>query len=47
MELFLYFNKLEIKSDFKEQERIILQLASGNMDRKNFTCWLKTVTKKL
>ncbi len=47
MELFLYFNGFEIKCDLIEQEKVILQVASGNMNRKDFTKWLKKATKKL
>ena len=46
MELFLYLNGFEIKSDFIEQEQIILNVASGKLDRKDFIKWLKSVVIK-
>ena len=47
MELFLYLNGFEIESDYKEQENIILEVASGNIARKEFIDWLKNkVIKK-
>ncbi len=44
MEIFLLLNGFEIFADEDEQERIILQVASGKLDRKNFTDWLRTHT---
>ena len=41
MEVFLVLNGLEIQSSVDEQERIILQVASGEMDRVAFTIWLR------
>jgi death-on-curing protein len=40
MEVFLLLNGSEIQSSVDEQERIVLQVASGEMDRKAFTLWL-------
>jgi death-on-curing protein len=40
MEVFLFLNGFEIQSSVDEQERIVLQVASGEMDRKAFTVWL-------
>lgn len=40
MEVFLLLNDLEIGADVEEQERVILTLASGEMDRIAFACWL-------
>ena len=41
MELFLVLNGFEIQSSVDEQEGIILQLASGKIDRDTFTRWLR------
>ena len=41
MELFLVLNGFEIQSSVDEQERIILQVASGDIDRDTFTLWLR------
>jgi death on curing protein len=41
MEVFLVLNGFEIQSSVDEQERIILQVASGEMDRETFTIWLR------
>ena len=41
MEIFLVLNGFEIQSSVDEQERIILQVASGEMDRQAFTIWLR------
>jgi death-on-curing protein len=41
MEVFLLLNGFEIQSSVDEQERIILQVASGEMDRGAFTRWLR------
>ena len=40
MEVFLLLNGFEIQSSLDEQERIVLQIASGEMDREAFTLWL-------
>jgi death-on-curing protein len=40
MEVFLFLNGFEIQSSVDEQERIVLQVASGQMDREAFTVWL-------
>jgi len=40
MEIFLFLNGFEIHSSVNEQERIVLQVASGEMDREAFTVWL-------
>lgn len=47
MEVFLLLNGFEIQSSVDEQERIILQVASGETDREAFTSWLRdhVVTK--
>jgi death-on-curing protein len=41
MEVFMFLNGLEIQSSVDEQEKIILQVASGEMDREAFTAWLR------
>ncbi len=41
MEVFLLLNGCEIQSPVDEQERVILQVASGEMDREAFTLWLR------
>jgi death on curing protein len=41
METFLVLNRLEIKATVDEQERIILALAAGELDRDAFTKWLQ------
>lgn len=40
-EVFLFLNGFEIQSSVDEQEKIILQVASGEMDREAFTAWLR------
>ena len=40
MEVFLFLNNFEIQSSVDEQERIVLQVASGKMDRQALTFWL-------
>ncbi|HLN97242.1 MAG TPA: type II toxin-antitoxin system death-on-curing family toxin [Pyrinomonadaceae bacterium] len=41
MEVFLFLNGFEITASIDEQERTILQVASGEMDRESFTAWLR------
>lgn len=41
METFLVLNDYEIDAPVDEQERIILQVASGKMKREAFTDWLR------
>jgi death-on-curing protein len=41
MEVFLFLNGFEMQSSVDEQEKIILQVASGEMDREAFTVWLR------
>jgi len=41
IELFLVLNGFEIRSSVDEQERIILQVASGEIERDTFTLWLR------
>lgn len=42
MEVFLILNGYEIEASIDEQERVILQVASGEMRREAFTEWLRT-----
>jgi death on curing protein len=41
MEIFLVLNRLEIKAVVDEQERVILALAAGELNRDAFTDWLR------
>ena len=41
MEIFLFLNNFEIQCSVDEQERIVLQVASGELDREAFTVWLR------
>jgi death-on-curing protein len=41
METFLVLNSLEINASVDEQERVILALAAGELDRDTFTKWLQ------
>ena len=41
METFLVLNGHEIEATIDEQEKVILQVASGDLDRKAFTNWLQ------
>ncbi len=41
METFLVLNRLEIKAVVDEQERVILALAAGELDRDAFNDWLQ------
>lgn len=40
METLLILNGFEIEASVDEQEKIILDLADGKLDRKKFTAWL-------
>jgi death-on-curing protein len=42
MEIFLVLNGLEIQAPLSEQEQVILQVASGEMEHDRFTAWLQT-----
>jgi len=42
MEVFLVLNGYEIRADVEEQEHVILQVAASEIDRKEFTTWLRT-----
>ena len=41
MEVFLVMNGYEIEAPIDEQEEIMLKLASSNMERSDFSDWLK------
>lgn len=41
MEVFLVLNGFEIDAPVDEQEQVILQVASGELGRDNFTQWLR------
>ncbi len=41
MEVFLFLNGFEIQSSVDEQETIVLQVASGEMNREEFAAWLR------
>jgi death on curing protein len=47
METFLILNGLEINVSVDEQEKIILNLASGKLEREAFTKWLKRNVKEI
>lgn len=42
MEVFLVLNGYEIRAAVDEQEHVILQVASSEIDREEFTAWLRT-----
>jgi death-on-curing protein len=42
MEVFLVLNGYEIRAAVDEQEHIILQVAASEIDREEFTAWLRT-----
>lgn len=42
MEVFLVLNGFEIRAPVDEQEQVVLQVASGALERDRFTAWLKT-----
>jgi len=41
MEVFLVLNGFEINAALDEQEQVILQVASGELEREEFTEWLR------
>ena len=48
METFLVLNGYEIKASTDDQEKIVLQVAAGEMKREAFTDWLRThIVEKL
>ncbi|MBI2883349.1 MAG: type II toxin-antitoxin system death-on-curing family toxin [Candidatus Methylomirabilis oxyfera] len=42
MEVFLVLNGYEIRAPVDEQERVILQVAASEIEREEFTAWLRT-----
>ncbi len=46
MEIFLILNGHELKASTDEQEETILTMAAGNLDRSQFTNWLKSQITK-
>jgi death-on-curing protein len=42
MEIFLVLNGYEIEATVDDQERVILQVASGELERDEFTEWLRS-----
>ena len=47
MEVFLVLNGYEIEASVEEQERVILQVASGEIEREAFTEWLRAHIRNL
>jgi death-on-curing protein len=47
MEIFLVLNGFEIHATLVEQEQVILQVASGEMDRDDFTTWLQANIQRI
>nr|WP_318733637.1 type II toxin-antitoxin system death-on-curing family toxin [Roseofilum sp. Belize Diploria] len=43
MEIFLILNGFEINANVEEQEKIIIQVTSGEITREEFTDWLQSV----
>ena len=41
LETYLILNGFEIQADISEQERVILQLAAGELPRAAFAAWLR------
>ncbi|MGB4870118.1 MAG: type II toxin-antitoxin system death-on-curing family toxin [Candidatus Promineifilaceae bacterium] len=46
MEIFLFLNGFEIRSSTDEQEKAVLQVASGKMSREEFSGWVNSVVVK-
>ena len=46
MEIFLFLNGFEIRSSTDEQEKVVLQVASGMMSRELFSGWVSSVVVK-
>jgi death-on-curing protein len=42
MEVFLVLNGYEIRTTVDEQEHVILQVAASEIDREEFTAWLRS-----
>jgi len=46
MEIFLFLNGFDIQSSVDEQEKVVLQVASGMMSRELFSGWVNSVVVK-
>ena len=46
IEIFLFLNGFELEKSVDEQEKVILQVASGRMSRADFADWLRTAIVK-
>jgi death-on-curing protein len=46
METFLVLNGWELAADVDEQEQVILRLAAGELNREEFTAWVKSHLQK-
>lgn len=46
MEIFLFLNGFEIQSSIDEQEKVVLQVASGKMSREQFSGWVNSVVAR-
>jgi death-on-curing protein len=47
MEIFLILNGFEITASIDEQEKVIIQVASGKLNREEFNNWLKAHVQAL
>ena len=47
MEVFLVLNRYEIQASVDEQERLMLDAASGGLDREKLTDWLREHVTKI
>ncbi len=47
LEAFLLLNGWELVADVDEQEQVVLNLASGNLTREEFTRWLESRLKQV
>jgi len=47
METFLILNGFELNANVDEQEHIVLEVASGKMDKESFSKWAKVSMKKI
>ena len=47
MEVLLVLNGFEIDASVNEQERVVLEVASGTLDRSGLATWLKTRVVKI
>ena len=47
METFLVLNGMDLDAGFDDQERVMLDLAAGRIDRGHFTAWLRQHVKSV